>query len=138
MLLLAATLFLTTCLGCGERGPGLIPVAGQVTYGGGAWPQAGKIYFNPVQPAEGFSKLSGSADFAADGSFTVQSTGNKQGLLPGKYRVNLECWEEQPSMAGATPTPGKSYVPEGWVSPEIEIPVGAASHQVTIDVPKRK
>jgi hypothetical protein len=136
VLLVVALLCLALLTGCGDKGPGLIPVTGKVTYGGGGWPRAGKIYFNPIQPAEGFSKLNGSAEFAVDGSFTVQSSGDKRGLLPGMYRVNLECWEELPSMDGANPSPGKSYIPDGWVSPEIEIPVGASSHQVTIDVAK--
>jgi hypothetical protein len=134
--LLSALLLLPLLCGCGDKGIGLIPVSGKVTYGGGEWPKAGKIYFTPVQPAEGYPKLGGSADFGTDGSFKVQSSGDKQGLVPGKYRVNLECWEVPPSMESATPSSGKSYVPDNWTSPELEIPVGKSSHEVTIDVPK--
>jgi hypothetical protein len=120
--------------GCGDKGPGLIPVTGKVTYGGGPWPTTGNINFNPVAPAEGYPRLNGMAEFGPDGSFTVKSTGDKWGLVPGKYMVTLECWEELPSMENNSP--GKSYLPDGWTSPEIEIAVGEAKKVVTIDVPK--
>jgi hypothetical protein len=127
-------LFFSLLLGCGEKGPGLIPVTGKVTYGGGAWPVAGNINFNPVEPAEGFPRLGGTATFNPDGAFTVKSTGDKYGLVPGKYSINIECWEVLPSME--TNNPGKSYVPEGFQH-EIEIKPGEKKKEVTIDVAKK-
>ncbi|HTN74035.1 MAG TPA: hypothetical protein VL096_02265 [Pirellulaceae bacterium] len=129
---LVGLILLTT--GCGEKGPGLIPVRGKVTYGGGAWPKAGKINFNPVEPAAGFPRLNGTADLATDGSFVVQSTGDKMGLVPGKYQVVIECWETLPSME--TNQPGSSYLP-GNFQQEVEIKVGEKSKDVSFDVPKK-
>ena len=123
-------LFLT---GCGEKGPGLIPVKGKVTYAGGAWPKPGTINFNPTEPAAGFPRLNGTAAFDTDGSFTVKSTGDKFGLVPGKYKIVIECWDVMPSME--TNNPGKSYVPETFTQ-EVEILVGDSSKNVTFDVPK--
>jgi predicted small lipoprotein YifL len=120
--------------GCGDKGPGLIPVTGKVTFGGAAPPKAGNVNFNPVEPAAGYPRLNGTAEFGADGTFTVKSSGDKMGLVPGKYVVSIECWEEMPSME--TMKPGKSYVPGTFQSPTIEIAVGEKKKEVTIDVPK--
>jgi hypothetical protein len=134
--LLASSLLLvlTLLIGCGDKGPGLIPVTGKVTYNGGAWPTPGNINFNPVEPAAGFPRLGGTATFNTDGAFTVKSTGDKFGLVPGKYNVNVECWEELPSMEANKP--GKSYVPDGFTH-EIEIKPGEAKKEVTIDVVRK-
>jgi hypothetical protein len=131
---LLALLFLT---GCGEKGPGLVPVKGKITYGGGPWPNAtGKVNFTPLEPAAGFPRLGGTADLAQDGSFTVKSTGeNKYGLVPGKYRINIENWEVMPSMEPGAPKE-KSYIPAGFQPPEVEIKVDEKSKNVSFDVPK--
>lgn len=125
---------LVATFGCGDQGPGLIPVTGKITYAGGAWPKGGMINFNPVEPAAGFPRLNGTAEFGPDGSFVVKSTGDKQGLVPGKYAINIECWETTPSME--TGAPGKSYVPGTFQAPAVEIAVGDKSKEVTFDVPK--
>lgn len=130
-----ALLFVLTAVGCGDKGPGLIPVTGKVTYGGGDWPKAGNINFNPVEPAEGYPRLNGTAEFQPDGTFTVKSSGEKFGLVPGKYMITLECWEEPPSME--TTNPGKSYIPDGFQPPQVEIAVGDSKKEVTFDVPKK-
>ena len=119
--------------GCGDKGPGLIPVKGKVTYAGGAWPKPGNVNFNPTEPAAGFPRLNGTASFGTDGAFTVKSTGDKLGLVPGKYKVVVECWDVMPSME--TNNPGKSFVPETF-NYEMEITVSDKSKDVTIDVPK--
>ena len=135
LLTLGLLLALTVTTGCGEKGPGLIPVTGKITYGGGDWPKPGNVNFNAVEPAEGFSRLNGTAELATDGTFTVKSTGTKMGLMPGKYMVMIECWEEMPSME--TNTAGKSYVPADFPPQEVVIAVGDKKKEVTFDVPKK-
>ncbi len=125
-------------IGCGDKGPGLIPVTGKVTYAGGAWPKAGHINFSAIEPADGYPTLNGTAELATDGTFTVKSSGDKFGLVPGKYAVSLECWEEIPNMEMNPPSFGKSYVPADFKAPEVEIAVGDAKKEVTFDVPKAK
>jgi hypothetical protein len=132
---LMVAIIVCSLIGCGEKGPGLIPVTGKVTYGGGDWPKPGNINFNPVEPAEGFPRLNGTAEFATDGSFTVKSSGDKMGLVPGKYMIALECWEEMRSME--TNNPGKSYIPDGYQPEQVEISVGESKKEVTFDVPKK-
>lgn len=123
-------------VGCAESGPGLVPVTGKITYGGGDWPKPGYINFNPIEPAQGYPALNGSAELRTDGTFEVTSTGNKKGLVPGKYSISLECWDEMPNPEATPPSVGKSYVPDGFTPPTLEISVGEASKQLTFDVPK--
>ena len=67
------------------------------------------LFFAPSEPAEGFPRRPGTADFNEDGEFEASSFKTGDGLLPGKYVVNVECWEVPPSM-GAGP-PAKTAVP---------------------------
>lgn len=135
---LMAIAVLLAASGCGDSGPGLIPVTGKVTYGGGAWPKSGHINFSAVEPAAGYPTLNGTAELAADGTFTVKSSGDKFGLVPGKYAVSIECWEVMPNMEMNPPDFGKSYIPADFKAPEVEIAVGEAKKEVSFDVPQAK
>ena len=95
--------------GCAPAGPKTVSVSGKIAYGGGAWPKPGKLTFPCIEPADGFPNRPGSAEFDVDGNFVASSYGQGDGLHPGKYTVNVECWEVPPSMDGLTPP--KSYVP---------------------------
>ena len=70
--------------GCGESGPKLVSAAGKVSEAGR--PVAGAaVMFSPTggegaQPAEGTTE--------DDGSFEL-STGDRSGVAPGKYLVNI-------------------------------------------------
>ncbi len=119
--------------GCSQDPVGRIPVRGKVTYGGGGWPTSGVVYFNPLEPAEGYPRLNGIGRFGPDGAFDVESTGEGMGLVPGKYRVVIECWETPPNMEGK---PVKSYVPAQFAAPEIIVEVGKSPQEFTFDVPK--
>ena len=118
----------------GCRDPvGRVPVSGKITYGGGPWPTAGVLYFKPLEPAAGFPQLTGIAHFDPSGTFTVESTGHERGLVPGRYAVQVECWETPPNMEGK---PVKSHVPAGYRLPDLTVEAGAASKSVSFDVPK--
>ncbi len=112
-------------LGCDTGPPKTIPVTGRVTLEGGDWPRQGMIYFAPVEPAAGYSRRPGQADFDASGQFQAYTFEKGDGLIPGKYRMSIECWEVPPSMS--PPSPGKSAVPPQYQS--------AASSGLTVDVP---
>jgi hypothetical protein len=47
--------------------------------------------------------------FDTNGRLTVTTFRKGDGLIPGKYRIGVECWEVRPEMG--SPTPSKSYVP---------------------------
>lgn len=135
---LGLLLLLSACLGCSD-GITTIPVSGRITLDGGEWPRQGILYFACKQPAEGFPRRTGVADFGPDGSFTVTSFDKGDGLVPGEYVVNIECWEVPPSM-GAGP-PAKSAVPKKYQTGAtsgftLTVPVGAGRmDDVKFDVP---
>jgi hypothetical protein len=125
-------LLLVTVFGCSDPA-GRIPVSGKITYGGGPWPTEGVVYFRPLQPAEGYPQLTGIAHFGPQGSFRVQSTGSAEGLVPGRYAVQVECWETPPNMDGK---PVKSYLPTTYRASELTVDLGAKSKVLTFDIPK--
>ena len=116
-----------------------MPVEGTITYGGGAWPRPGMLYFTPVEPAAGFPRRPGYATFAADGKFQATSFSSNDGLVPGRYRVGVEAWESPPLMGKRSPP--KSNVPAKFRSPatsglELEVRAGQRRVSVQWDVPK--
>jgi hypothetical protein len=96
-----------TLIGCGANDR--VSVSGRVTYGGSEWPTEGLITFNCVEPDPGFPRNSGTGRFDRKGNYVVSSqSGKSPGLYPGRYKINLACWEVAPSMQGP---PAKSYIP---------------------------
>lgn len=133
---LLATLAFVGC-GGGDH-PDTIPVRGRLTYGGGDWPKPGRIFFTPLEPAEGFPRHAGTAEFETDGRFRAKTWEEGDGLMPGKYRVSIECWKSPPSMGDPSTL---SYVPidlriaarSQW---EIEVTPGGEALEIERDVPK--
>ena len=133
---LLATLAFAGC-GGGDH-PDTVPVQGRLTYGGGDWPNPGIIYFTVLEPAEGFPRHAGTAKFDTDGRFRAKTWEEGDGLMPGKYRVSVECWKVPPSMDGP---PSVSYVPielqiasrSDW---EIEVTPDGEALEIQRDVPK--
>ena len=137
LLLAAACVVL---FGCGRGGPEVVRVTGKVTFGGGAWPAEGVLYFTPVEPAEGMPARPAPADFDKEGNFTVTSFDEGDGLVPGKYRVAVECWESAPSMD--KPGPVISYVAKKYQTAAtsdlvVVIESGSGTTTVELDVPKQ-
>lgn len=93
--------------GCGSDRPETVPVTGQVTLDGGAWPNQGIIIFTPVEPAKGLPRRPGRAAFDREGNFTASSYDDGDGLVPGRYRAAIHCGE--PIEDDTTPT--VSHVP---------------------------
>lgn len=126
--------------GCGRSGPEVVKVDGQVTYGGGAWPRPGAIYFLPVKSGAADSPdRPGSAQFDADGRFSPMSYKPGDGLCPGKYQVYVQCWTVEPVQGGAYPP---SHVPPKYQSAassglEVTVPSGQRSMEVKLDIPKK-
>lgn len=139
LLAILGPLFLA-CLGCGPSRPTLVPVSGKVTFGGGAWPKKGTIYFTVKKAADGYPQRPGYADFGPDGSYAVTSYDTPgDGLHPGTYAVRIECWEVEPNMEGK---PTKSYVPGKFQNADTSeltlevLPTDGAKTGVDFDVPK--
>lgn len=122
--------------GCGPKYP-LVPVSGKVTFSGGPPPGPGTVSFLPVD-GNGAVRP-GLASFDATGNLSVQSFRDGDGLLPGRYRMEVHCM----SMAsGRNSTDGDphlaagyiEHVPEDFTAPELVVPAGG-SVSCTIDVP---
>lgn len=137
VLVLAA---LVSAVGCKEEGIKTVPVRGRVTYGGGDWPKGGTLTFASIEAAEGMTQHPGTAQFGPNGKFQASTFGDGDGLVPGKYVVNIECWESPPHPED--PNAGKSYVPTKYQSGmqsgfEIVVPADKrGAVEVTFDVPK--
>lgn len=95
--------------GCGSDLPQTVPVTGTVTFDGAAPPGPGIVYFLPQEAAAGFPSRPGSGDFDAQGKYSATTFAPRDGLMPGKYTVYIECWQTPPNMEGK---PVKSYVPK--------------------------
>ena len=91
-----AVFLLLLLVGCGREGPERVSIQGRVTYAGGPWPKPGVIYFQPLEAAAGLPMRPATGHFGVDGSFQVTSFDPSDGLVPGKYRVRVECWEVEP------------------------------------------
>ncbi|MGD9126567.1 MAG: hypothetical protein PVH19_04235 [Planctomycetia bacterium] len=122
--------------GCGPSRPKTVPVHGKVTYFGGEWPSPGMLYFAPKESAEGFPLRPASAELAKDGTFTVSSFEEGDGLLPGKYVVTIECWKVAPTMRNPNPS---SAVPRKYQSQEtsdfiVDVSEDQSSIEITFDV----
>ena len=88
----ALALCALTCVlaaGCGESGPKLYPVRGQVFFKGKP-AEGAQVVFQPASSGDaklGEAGLFSSGTVAADGSFTLQSYPHGDGAPPGEYNV---------------------------------------------------
>lgn len=122
--------------GCTHSGPETIKVRGHVTFDGGPCPAAGTVYFVPVDVSSNSPCRPASGNFDVNGKFTVTSFRPGDGLLPGKYKVRIECWKQLPDADGL---PGVSYVGDDYEAPGLVVEPGSREPvKVICDVPRRR
>jgi hypothetical protein len=92
------------------------------------------VYFAPVEVAEGFPRRPGRGRFDRDGEFIITSFSESDGLVPGTYRVRVECWKNVPTMGSL----GESYVAADYQLTTVEVAAGAGTLEVSLDVPLAK
>jgi hypothetical protein len=124
--------------GCGPDRPETVPVQGVVTFAGEPPPAPGIVNFQPVETTGDLPKRPGSGPFDTDGHFEVTSFDGTHGLIPGRYRVTIECLAGQPA-----PVPGgyeeASYVPAGFQPPELIVEAdGGPIDDLRYDVPPKR
>jgi hypothetical protein len=105
-----------------------------VTLAGGDLPAGGTLWFTPEEAAAGFAMRPGTADFAADGAYRVKTFVPGDGLLPGRYRVRVDCWKVPPNMEGK---PTQSYLPAKYQNPQtsgLELEVKPDGDPITFDI----
>ncbi len=110
----AAIGLLVAAAGCGVERPETVPVSGCITFEGNAPPAAGILYFTTDEPAEGFPRRPTLAKFDEQGYFQVTTWDRGDGLMPGRYRITVECWETPPELGISG---GESYVPTKYQDP---------------------
>jgi hypothetical protein len=123
---------------CGRRLPELVPVSGRVQFAGGPPPAAGVIHFLSLESTGNLPSRPGMGRFGTDGRFEVESFSGAKGLMPGRYRVRIECLSREPA-----PVPGDyekaSYVPAGYQPPELIVERGRGRiDDLLYDVPTKK
>ncbi len=122
--------------GCGPQRPETVAVRGRVLFDGQPPPKEGMVYFAPLEPAEGFPRRPGRAEFDAQGHFRATTFDGTDGLIPGHYRIGVDCWETLPQAEGP---PAVSLVPAAYREPstsglELVVEPGARSMTVEFDL----
>jgi len=137
LLLMATTVFFE---GCGSNTYKPVPVEGKVTFGGGAWPKPGILYFNPMESPQGVPKRPATGRFDTDGNLTVSTFEEGDGLLPGSYKIGVECWLNPPEMGSMVPARSAvSAKYQSAASSGLELIVNPDERlvEIQLDVPKQ-
>lgn len=121
----AAVLSACALAGCGGGTVEKVPVRGVVRLEAGPWPAGGNLSFVPLEAAAGRPLRPGWAVFDQEGAFAAGCFEDGDGLVPGRYAVNIDCWDV-PAAGGGRGGP-RSCVPDkyrrGFV--ELEVPAEA-------------
>ncbi len=110
-------------IGCGPPRPATVRVTGRVVPLAGVWPTAGMLIFLPDVGQSTAASRPGRAVFGPDGRFMAVSFSSGAGLLPGRYRVVVQCGEPVPEADGPT----QSHVTARYAA--------AATTDLVLDVP---
>jgi hypothetical protein len=133
MILLGMCVPVLMMLGCsGGSGIPVVAVKGKIKFAAGAAPAPVAIHFVPLETENSLPKIPGKAVIAEDGSFYVVTEQAGNGLIPGKYVVNIECWKQAPTMQAPG---GVSHLPPSFKTPELIVKAGSAAMEFNIDVP---
>jgi hypothetical protein len=136
VLLLAIAVASLALYGCGRGRPGIVPVSGQVTIDHQPCPAKATVWFTAVEAAPGFTLHPAIGDCDEQGFYRAKTFAPGDGLLPGKYRIWVACWEVPPNMEGK---PVKSYLPAKYASPttsglELAIEPGSPAQFFNVDI----
>lgn len=91
--------------GCSKRDVKTVEVTGTVRLEKGAWPAEGNISFVPLEAASGYPLRPGWAVFNSNGEFSAGCYEDGDGLIPGKYVVNIDCWDAEAKPGRGKPAP---------------------------------
>ena len=134
LLLSAVAVCVVACSsGCGNP-HGTVKVSGAVTVKGANPPGPGTLSFTTAEAAPGFPQRPAMAKFGTDGKYEVTSFDPGDGLVPGKYKLAIECYETPPNMQGK---PVKSYIDAKYMNGEtsgFELDVQPKARPITFNV----
>jgi hypothetical protein len=119
--------------GCGaEHAVKTVPVEGVVRLESGPWPAGGNISFVPLGAAAGYPLRPGWAVFDKEGKFSAGCFEDGDGLVPGAYAVNIDCWDVSQQRGGKQTT--GSCIPTKYQRGFQELAVPAdASEPLTVE-----
>jgi hypothetical protein len=126
--------FALVCVaGCGKNTSLTKQLRGQVTFQGAAPPAEGQITLAPIESAPTYPRRPASGDFDKTGTFKLTTFSKDDGIIPGRYRVNINCWREPPTLKTKL---SANYVPADFkfdvtIDENADEPV-----ELRIDVPK--
>ncbi len=122
-------------LGCGGADrPTTVPINGKVTLNKGTWPIAGTLFFLPLEPAAGLPRRAATAKFETDGVFeTPCSWTEGDGVVPGRYKVYVECWKVRPTRAGPPPVGYTTPKYQSGATSDIEVEITEESAEQTYE-----
>jgi hypothetical protein len=115
--------------GCsGNYRPKTIPITGRVLIDGQPPGEMGKIHFTPTHAAEGYVKRPAMGAFNVDGVYHVMSWTPDDGLVPGRYIVNV-----MPGNPNKTKI-AKHYNDGGTSGLELDVSADEASIEYNIEL----
>ncbi|QDU88823.1 hypothetical protein Pla175_22070 [Pirellulimonas nuda] len=113
----------------------MVQVTGLVTVAGEAPPVDGVIVFSPVSVPTGGAMRPGTAPFGVSGKYRAGTFKAGDGLLPGKYRISIQCWKTPPSAGGP---PEVSYIDDKYtrmLTSGYTLDVEAGGDAIKLDLP---
>jgi len=124
--------------GCSD-GPQTIPVTGNIRFAGGPPPANGTITFMPVEAKAGMPRRPGTGKFdPEDSTYEVTTFKPGDGLIPGRYAVNISCYTSPPSSAKPESFVVNNAVPEDWQPEEVAVEEDSDDLELDFDVPSKK
>ena len=126
---------LISLMGCtaADR-PQTVPIQGRVTLEKGNWPTEGVLHFLPLQPAPNFPRRAARATFNTSGEFSSPTSwAEGDGIVPGRYRVYVECWKVRPTLRGAATGRLHNYRVPVWATSDIEVEITPKSEDDTFE-----
>ena len=92
-----------------------------------------RLLSHQSKPHRTYPRRPASGDFDKTGTFTLTTFTKDDGIIPGKYRVNINCWREPPTLKTKL---SANYVPADFKF-EVTIDENADEPvELRIDVPK--
>lgn len=136
----AVVLVFTGLLGCSPDPLQKVQVQGTVTFDGGACPERGRVTLSPLEVPDGLPMRPASGSFGTDGKYKVFSFRPGDGVVPGKYRVSISCFD--PTKVSSVPSDAQiraaSYVGESFEPKELVVEAGSGTMEFDIDAPLGK
>lgn len=136
--LFAVAMALANLVGCKDNGKPTVKVAGHVTFSGQSPPYEGTLSFISIERVEGLPQRDGSAQYDEEGAFLATSFKRGDGLLPGKYRIEVNSYKYPPETNKPNGFAEASAIDPSFTPPEIVIEKGKPLSDLLIDVPLKK